>query len=43
MKEVMWPLGDEEGTFDYSGESQGVLISETPTEQELKKYFVTEV
>jgi hypothetical protein len=36
MREVMWPLGDEEGTFDYSGESQGVLISETPTEQELK-------
>jgi hypothetical protein len=36
MKEIMWPLGDEEGTFDYSGESQGVLISQTPTEQELK-------
>lgn len=36
MKEVMWPLGDEEGTFKYSGESQGVLISETPTEQQLK-------
>lgn len=36
MKEVMWPLGDEEGTFDYSGESQGVLISQTPTAQELR-------
>jgi hypothetical protein len=36
MKEVMWPLGDEEGTFDYSGESQGILISETPTEHELR-------
>jgi three-Cys-motif partner protein len=36
MKEIMWPLGDEEGTFDYSGESQGVLISQTPTELELK-------
>jgi len=36
MKEVMWPLGDEEGTFDYSGESQGVLISSTPTENELR-------
>jgi three-Cys-motif partner protein len=35
MKEVMWPLGDEQGTFDYSGESQGILISETPTEQDL--------
>ncbi len=20
MKEVMWPLGDEEGTFDFSGD-----------------------
>lgn len=35
MKEVMWPLGDEEGTFDYSGTSQGVLISQTPREDEL--------
>lgn len=35
MKEVMWPLGDEEGTFDYSGESQGILISQAPTVQEL--------
>ncbi len=40
MKEVMWPLGDEEGTFDYSGESQGILISETPTEQELKNILL---
>ncbi|MHB8411440.1 MAG: three-Cys-motif partner protein TcmP [Candidatus Acidiferrales bacterium] len=40
MKEVMWPLGDEEGTFDYSGESQGVLISETPTEQELRNILL---
>jgi three-Cys-motif partner protein len=36
MKEVMWPLGDEEGTFDFSGEAQGVLISSTPTLQELE-------
>jgi three-Cys-motif partner protein len=36
MKEVMWPLGDEQGTFDYSGESQGILISEAPTEQDLR-------
>jgi three-Cys-motif partner protein len=48
MKEVMWPLGDEEGTFDYSGESQGILISEAPTEQELRnillaKYKSTEI
>jgi hypothetical protein len=36
MKDVMWPLGDEEGTFDFSGNSQGVLISETPRLDELK-------
>jgi three-Cys-motif partner protein len=40
MKQVMWPLGDEEGTFDYSGESQGVLISETPTQQELQEILL---
>lgn len=40
MKEVMWPLGDEDGTFDYSGESQGVLISETPTEEELRNILL---
>lgn len=42
MKEVMWPLGDEEGTFDYSGESQGVLISRTPTVQELESILLHE-
>jgi three-Cys-motif partner protein len=36
MKDVMWPLGDEEGTFDFSGDSQGILISETPQTDELK-------
>jgi three-Cys-motif partner protein len=36
MKEVMWPLGDEEGTFDFSGKSQGVLISQTPQMDELR-------
>ena len=35
MKEVMWPLGDEDGTFDFSGESQGVLISRVPKEEQL--------
>ena len=35
MKEVMWPLGDEDGTFDFSGESQGVLISRVPKQEEL--------
>jgi three-Cys-motif partner protein len=40
MKEVMWPLGDEEGTFDYSGESQGILISQTPTLTELQEILL---
>ncbi len=36
MKEVMWRLGDEDGTFDFSGESQEPLISETPRLEELE-------
>lgn len=35
MKEVMWPIGDEEGTFDYSATGQGMLISRTPKVEEL--------
>lgn len=42
MKEVMWPLGDEEGTFDFSGDSQGVLISETPQAEELRSILIRE-
>ena len=42
MKEVMWPLGDEDGTFDFSGESQGVLISRTPREDELREVLLRE-
>jgi hypothetical protein len=40
MKEVMWPLGDEEGTFDFSGEAQGVLISSTPILEELESILL---
>jgi three-Cys-motif partner protein len=40
MKEVMWPLGDEDGTFDFSGESQGVLISRTPQVDELREILL---
>lgn len=40
MKEVMWPLGDEDGTFDYSGEDQGILISQTPTAEQLKEILL---
>lgn len=36
MKNVMWPLGDEDGTFDYSGSEQGVLISRRPEEAQLR-------
>lgn len=36
MKEVMWPLGDEEGLFDFSGRNQGLLISILPREDELR-------
>jgi len=35
MKEVMWPLGDEEGTFVYSAASQLRLFSQQPSEIEL--------
>ena len=35
MKDIMWPLGDQDGTFDFAGEAQGVLISKTPREDEL--------
>lgn len=42
MKEVMWPLGDEEGTFDFSGDSQGVLISQTPQSDELRDILLRE-
>ena len=40
MKEIMWPLGDEEGTFDYSGDAQGILISSTPTVQQLESILL---
>lgn len=42
MKEVMWPLGNEDGTFDFSAESQGVLISKTPKAQELEEILLKE-
>lgn len=42
MKEVMWPLGDEEGTFDFSGTSQGVLISQSPQLEQLKRILLRE-
>jgi three-Cys-motif partner protein len=41
-KEVMWPLGDEEGTFDFSANSQGALISRTPQPNELRSILLRE-
>jgi three-Cys-motif partner protein len=35
MKEVMYTLGDEDGTFSYSGTPQDTLISETPSDEDL--------
>jgi three-Cys-motif partner protein len=42
MKEVMWPLGDEEGMFDFSGKKHGVLFSSSPREEELRKALLRE-
>ncbi len=42
MKEVMWPLGDEEGLFDFSGETHGILISSSPRGEELKEVLLRE-
>ncbi len=42
MKNVMWRLGNEDGTFDFSAESQGVLISKTPRVKELEKILLKE-
>jgi len=42
MKEVMWPLGDEGGLFDFSGEKQGVLFSRSPREEELRQVLLQE-
>lgn len=40
MKEVMWKLGDQEGTFEYSATKTLPLFSETPEEDNLKKYLM---
>lgn len=42
MKDVMWPLGDEEGTFDFSANEQGVLISATPEPEQLRDVLIRE-
>lgn len=42
MKEVMWPLGDEQGLFDFSGEKHGMLFSSSPREEELRQALLRE-
>lgn len=42
MKEVMWPLGDQEGLFDFSGEKHGMLFSRSPSEEELRQALLRE-
>jgi hypothetical protein len=41
MKNIMWKLGDEEGTFDYSASSQEILFSSTPNVDQLIDYLNT--
>lgn len=42
MKEVMWRLGDEMGTFEFSARPQLRLFSQTPQVDELIKYLKQE-
>jgi hypothetical protein len=42
MKEVMWPLGDEEGLFDYSAKESGLLFSRSPSEDGLRALLLRE-
>lgn len=42
MKEVMWPLGDEEGLYQYSGTLQQSLLPNTPQEEELRNSLLQE-
>ncbi len=42
MKEVMWPLGDEEGIFDYSAKEPGLLFSRSPSDEELRASLLRE-
>ena len=40
MKEVMWPLGDEEGLFEFGGDTSLKLFSSSPTNEELREILV---
>lgn len=40
MKQIMHGLGDEEGTFDYSADKQGILFSRKPKLSELREYLI---
>ncbi len=41
MKDVMWPLGDEAGTFQYAARERSTLISQTPPLEDLRQALVS--
>lgn len=40
MKEIMHPLGDEAGVFDYSGRAQALLFGKKPKDSDLEQFLV---
>ena len=40
MKEVMWPLGDEDGMFDFGGSAQTYLLPQTPSLEMLRSSLI---
>lgn len=40
MKEIMHPLGDEAGVFDYSGREQAALFERRPRDEDLEEFLV---
>jgi three-Cys-motif partner protein len=40
MKEIMFPLGDQAGTFDYSATRQQDMFLSSPAAQDLKQYLI---
>lgn len=39
MKQIMWGVSEEEGTFDFSANKQGILFSRSPNKEELDSYI----
>ena len=42
MKDVMWALGDEDGTFEYGAEERGILFSRSPSLDGLRAVLLRE-